>query len=439
MELKEISPHCWELSPHKGMNVPGIIFSDAQGLASIHRDGTLEQIIAMASLPGIIKAAYAMPDFHCGYGFPIGGVAAFSQRDGIISPGGVGYDINCGVRLAGTALTKEDIRPRLDQLVTALFKAIPVGVGGQGEIKLSPKELKAILSQGSAWALSRGFGHASDLDRTEDKGKMIGADPSALSPKALERGCHQLGTLGSGNHFMEIGVVDQIQDEKIAKAFGLFPNQVTLMLHCGSRGVGHQICQDHLSQMKSRGPKSALTWAPIHSDAGQHYLTAMACAANFAWANRQVLLHLAREAFMATLDISPRVLGMQQIYDVSHNLARMETHTHRGKSMEVCVHRKGATRAFGPNHPNLAPPFIKTGQPILIPGDMGRGSYVMAGTQGAMDLCFGSTSHGAGRLLSRTAAKKAAKGRNIQRELANQGIRVQWRGKTTLAEEMPAA
>ena len=439
MELKEISPHCWQLPRHRQMNVPGIIFSDAQGLAPIHRDGTLEQIIAMASLPGIIKAAYAMPDFHCGYGFPIGGVAAFSKQEGIISPGGVGYDINCGVRLAGTALTEKEIRPKLDPLVKALFQAIPTGVGGQGYLKLSPRDLETILSQGSAWALAQGFGNHSDLDRTEDGGCMVNADPKALSNKALERGLKQLGSLGSGNHFLEIGVVDQIQAPAVAKRFGLFPNQVTLMLHCGSRGLGHQVCQDHLKQLQSHGKKSPLAWAPIHSTEGQHYLAAMAAAANFAWTNRQVLLHQARNIFMDILGMTPRDLGMHQIYDVSHNLARMEKHIHGGKPIEVCVHRKGATRAFGPGHPDLAPPFKKTGQPILIPGDMGRGSYIMAGTQRAMDLCFGSTSHGAGRLLSRRAAKKAAKGRDIRKELASQGIRVQWTGKTTLAEEMPNA
>ena len=437
--LRQLDPNRWQLDPTPTMKVPGIIYTDEAGIASLSNDGTLDQIEAVAGLPGILQAAYAMPDFHCGYGFPIGGVAAFDEKEGIVSPGGVGYDINCGVRLATTFLTEKEIQPRLESLVVELFKAVPTGVGGTSDLKLSPTDLKAVLTQGSRWAVEQGLGSPSDLERTEDQGCMAGADAHSLSPRALERGRPQLATLGSGNHFLEIGVVDQIFCPHTAKAFGLAKGQITLMLHCGSRGLGHQVCQDHLGAMAAAGSKGPLAHAPLKSETGRHYLTAMAAAANYAWANRQILLHQARQVFMKTLDISPRELGMNLLYDVSHNMARMENHSVQGKTQKVCVHRKGATRAFGPGHPSLPPAFRTTGQPILIPGDMGTASFVLAGTRTAMDQTFGSTSHGAGRTLSRSAAKKAAHGRDIRAELSSQGIQIRWTGKTTLAEEMPEA
>ena len=437
--LRRLDEFRWQLDPVGEMQVPGIIYTDETGIQSLAGDGTLAQIAAVAGLPGIVRAAYAMPDFHCGYGFPIGGVAAFDEREGIVSPGGVGYDINCGVRLATTFLSEAEIRPRLETLVTNLFKTIPTGVGGQSTLKLSPADLKSVLARGSRWAVDQGMGSPSDLERTEDGGAMEGADPSALSSRALERGRPQLATLGSGNHFLEIGVVDQIFSPDTARAFNLEKGRVTLMLHCGSRGLGHQVCQDQLALMSQKGQGGALTHARLKSPRGEHYLAAMAAAANYAWANRQILLHQARQVFMETLSISPRELGMNLLYDVSHNMARMETHPIQGKKQRVCVHRKGATRAFGPGHPQLAPAFRSTGQPILIPGDMGRASFVLTGTQKAMDQTFGSTSHGAGRILSRSAAKKQARGRDIRGELAHQGIEIRWTGKTTLAEEMPEA
>jgi len=400
----------------------------------------------VATLPGILKAAMAMPDMHWGYGFPIGGVAAFDWDSGVISPGGVGYDINCGVRLAGTGLEKKDILPVVDRLVNALFQNIPSGVGSTGSVKLSLKEEMKVLREGSRWAVRHGLGDPSDVERTEDGGRMTEADPSVISERALQRGTKQLGTLGSGNHFLEVGVVDEIFDDAAARAFGLFQDQVTVLLHSGSRGLGYQVCDDSLAFMakhvKTLGiqlPDRQLACAMIRSEAGRRYFAAMACAANYAWANRQVLLHRARETFQQVLAIGPRDLAMHQVYDICHNIAKREEHTVDGKKRIVCVHRKGATRAFPPGHPAICEPYRKVGQPILIPGDMGTASYVLAGTQTAMAESFGSTCHGAGRVLSRTAAKKKSKGRAIHRELADKGILVKWTGRSTLAEEMPDA
>jgi tRNA-splicing ligase RtcB len=388
----------------------------------------------------------AMPDMHWGYGFPIGGVAAFDWDNGVISPGGVGYDINCGVRLAGTALEVKEIRPVVDRLVDALFRNIPTGVGSTGSVKLSTKEELKVLRQGGRWAVQQGFGEPSDVDRTEDGGCMRDADPSVVSERALQRGVKQLGTLGSGNHFLEVGVVERIFDQATARAYGLFENQVTVLLHSGSRGLGYQVCDDslafmakHVKTLGIRLPDRQLACAMIRSPAGERYLAAMACAANYAWANRQILLHRARETFQQVLGIGPRALAMHQVYDICHNIAKRETHMVDGISRTVCVHRKGATRAFPPGHPDVCEAYRKVGQPILIPGDMGTASYVLAGTQTAMQESFGSTCHGAGRVLSRKAAKKRSRGRAIHRELADRGILVKWTGRSTLAEEMPEA
>lgn len=444
--LKKITDFCWEMPKTDIMRVPGRIFLNNAMLKSSEHREPLKQVANVARLPGIVKASIAMPDIHWGYGFPIGGVAAFDWDTGVVSPGGVGYDINCGVRLATTSLTERDARPKLPDLVTALYQNVPSGVGSTGSIRLSASEQKKVLKQGSQWALRQGFGEDADIDHTEDSGCLPNADPDIISKRALERGQKQLGTLGSGNHFAEVGVVDEIYDENAANAFGLFEGQLTLMLHTGSRGFGHQVCDDFLALMskhvKTIGielPDRQLACAWIQSDEGQRYLSAMACAANYAWANRQVLLHRSRAVFEKVFRISPRSLDMNLLYDVCHNIAKKETHIIDGKEKTVCVHRKGATRSFPPGHRALGDAYRGTGQPILIPGDMGRASFVMVGTQEAMEESFGSTSHGAGRILSRKAAKKRSKGRAIHRELEDKGILVKWTGRSTLAEEMPEA
>ena len=446
MQLEKIDPYRWQIPKTGDMRVPGIIYTSAAGRRVIEKDGSVQQVANVATLPGIVKAAMAMPDIHLGYGFPIGGVAAFDWNTGVISPGGVGYDINCGVRLATTGLTKNDILSHLPELADALFQAVPAGVGSSGTVRLCAADLKKVLKQGSAWAVAQGFGRDSDVAHTEENGCLEQADPELLSPRALERGKNQLGTLGSGNHFMEIGVVDEIFDAQAAQVFGLFPGQITMMVHSGSRGLGYQVCDDHLAAMKKSVaamglhlPDRQLACAMIQSEQGQQYLSAMACAANYAWANRQIMLHRARQVFMETLSISPRSLHMHLLYDVCHNIAKKETHMVDGKKQVVCVVRKGATRALGPGLAGVPEKFKKVGQPILTPGDMGRASYVLCGTDTAMTETFGSTCHGAGRLLSRKAAKKRGKGRSIRQELGKKGILVRSTGRSTLSEEMPEA
>ena len=446
MQLKQITPFCHEIPQSGSMKVPGRIFMSRRMAAQLRETQALQQVANVATLPGILTAAMAMPDMHWGYGFPIGGVAAFDWDSGVISPGGVGYDINCGVRLAGTGLEEKDVRPVAAHLVNALFENIPTGVGSTGSVKLSTKEVTQVLREGGRWAVRQGFGDPADVEHTEDGGCMTTADPSEVSQRALQRGLKQLGTLGSGNHFLEVGLVDEIFDEAIARTFGLFKNQVTVMLHSGSRGLGYQVCDDSLAFMAKHVrtldiplPDRQLACAMIQSPAGQRYLVAMACAANYAWANRQILLHRARETFQRVLGIGPRDLAMHQVYDICHNIAKRETHTVDGQQRSVCVHRKGATRAFPPGHPKVCERYRPVGQPILIPGDMGTASYVMAGTEEAMAQSFGSTCHGAGRVLSRKAAKKQSRGRSIERELADRGILVKWTGRGTLAEEMPEA
>ena len=446
MEINKINDYLWEIPQSGAMNVPARIYSSDALIEAMKKDETFKQLVNVAQLPGIVNYAMAMPDIHWGYGFPIGGVAAFDMENGVISPGGVGYDINCGVRLAATGLDEKEIRPKLADLATALYQDIPSGVGSTGPLKLTDKQLKKVLSQGSPRIIDQGYGDTADADHTEEGGCMANADPGAVSNRAMERGRRQLGTLGSGNHFMEIGVVDTVYDPATADAFGLRPGQVTLLIHTGSRGLGHQVCDDFLAAMTKkvhqtgiRIPDRQLACMPINSADGGKYYNAMACAANFAWANRQVLMHLARDVFMETLDISPRDLAMHQVYDVCHNIAKVETHVIDGRQREVCVHRKGATRAFAPGHPELNQAFRDVGQPILIPGDMATASYVLVGTQQAMDQTFGSTCHGAGRLMSRKAAKKAAKGRSLAQELEQKGVLVRASGKGTMAEEMPEA
>ena len=446
MEIKQIDKYRWELPKTGAMRVPGIIYATESMLKAEKQKEPLKQVANVATLPGILKASFAMPDMHWGYGFPIGGVAAFDWESGIISPGGVGYDINCGVRLATTSLIEKEVRPKLKDLVNALFRSIPSGVGSTGPIKLSIPEEKKVLKEGSRWAVSQGLGTDSDIEHTEDGGCMPDADPEVLSQRALERGRKQLGTLGSGNHFVEIGVVETVYDTRAAQVFGLFEGQITLMLHSGSRGLGHQVCDDFLALMskhvKKLGfnlPDRQLACAMIQSKEGMRYYNAMACAANYAWANRQILMHRSREVFLRVLGIGPRDLGMNLIYDVCHNIAKKEKHVIDGEKRTVCVHRKGATRSFPPGHEALCDQYRNVGQPVIIPGDMGTASYVLLGTQKAMEETFGSTCHGAGRVLSRKAAKKASKGRAIHRELEDKGILVKWTGRSTLAEEIPEA
>jgi len=448
IELKQLDDYRWLIPKTGAMRVPGMLFSNEKLIKSIGNDPCLTQVANVAMLPGIVGHALAMPDMHWGYGFPIGGVAAFDPHEGIVSPGGVGYDINCGCRLMTTQLDANDIRPFVTDLVQGLFRDIPCGVGSSGNIRLSNKEEAQVAVQGAAWAVKKGLGTAGDLERTEDGGTIPGADPSALSERAMTRGRDQLGTLGSGNHFLELQVVDHIFDSQKAETFHLFEGQFAVLIHSGSRGFGHQICDDFLKDMTKRAstdsryaslPDRQLIYAPLSSELANRYLSAMACAANYAWANRQILMHWTQQSIMATLSLTPREMGMRLVYDVCHNIAKKEVHRVNGSEMMLCVHRKGATRALPPGHPLLPKEYRHSGQPVLIPGDMGSYSYVLAGTHGAVKQSFGSCCHGAGRVLSRNQAIKKAKGRDIRRELADSGIVVQSRGKRTLKEEMPEA
>ena len=445
-ELKKIDDCRWMIPQTGNMRVPGVIYSSARLIREMGSDESPKQVANVAHLPGIVKYSLAMPDMHWGYGFPIGGVAAFGLQDGVISPGGVGYDINCGCRLVTTRLAHEDIRDRLKELISALYHHIPTGVGSKSDLKLSANEERKVLIEGAKWAVERGYGTHEDLEATEDGGKIAGADPEMVSARAIERGREQLGTLGSGNHFLEIEVVEEIFDKKAAAEFGLEDGQVCVLIHSGSRGLGYQVCDDYLARMvKHLGeleislPDRQLACAYLTSNRGKEYLAAMGCAANYAWANRQMMMHWTRETFEQTLKKGPRELGMRLLYDVCHNIAKIETFSVDGKEMKLCVHRKGATRAFPPGHPALPARYSNTGQPVLIPGDMGTGSYVLAGTEKAFAETFGSTCHGAGRVMSRTQAKKASRGRSIEREMAAKGIIVMATGKGTLSEEMPEA
>ena len=393
-----------------GMRVPGIVYTNEKLLKDIRRDKALEQVANVAFLPGIVKASLAMPDIHWGYGFCIGGVAATDiEEGGVISPGGVGYDINCGVRLVKTALRYEDIKEKLRDLVYALFSDVPSGVGSKGEIKLSAKEERQLLAEGSRWMVKRGFGTEEDLEYTEERGAIEGADPAAVSDRAYERGKAQSGTLGSGNHFLEIQVIDQLYDRELCDTFELDLGQVMVMIHSGSRGLGYQVCDEYargmvrcLEKYNIRVPDRQLACAPVKSPEGEAYIAAMRCAANYAWANRQSLMHLARKSFERVLGESWEKLGMHLIYDVAHNIAKIEKHSVDGKEKKLCVHRKGATRSFGPGRSEIPLAYRKIGQPIFIPGSMGTFSYVLIGTKKAEELSFASTAHGAGRVLSRS-------------------------------------
>ena len=429
----------------QGMRVNGIIYVD-EALEKDLEIQAIDQVANVATLPGIVGSSMAMPDVHTGYGFSIGGVAAFDLKDGIVSPGGVGYDINCGVRLLRSNLRKDDVAAKIKDLVSVLFNEIPSGVGSKGKVRLGPDDQKRILKKGAQWAVEQGFGESGDLEKIESGGCIEGADPSLISNKAYERGRSQQGTLGSGNHFLEVQYVDEIYDEKAANSLGLFRDQITVMIHTGSRGFGHQVCTDFLEVMERVAnkyeielPDKELACAPFESPEAQDYLAAMRAAANYAWANRQCIMHWSRETFMKVFGLSPRELGMSLIYDVAHNIAKVETHEVNGRKTKLIVHRKGATRAFPPGHPELPEIYRPIGQPVLIPGDMGRASFVLLGTEKAMEETFGSTCHGAGRIMSRHQAIKKAKGRKIWREMEDKGIIVRSAGRETLAEEMSEA
>ena len=447
--LKQIDDYRWELPQDykPGMRVPALIFADRAMLEQMGDDQAIEQAANVATLPGIVGRSLAMPDIHWGYGFPIGGVAAMRVEDGVVSPGGVGFDINCGTRVITTTLQEEEVRPILRELVNQLYRDAPPGLGGHGFLRLKRRELDELMVQGAGWMVERGYGEPDDLDATESRGCLEDADPNAVSERARERGLAQLGTLGSGNHFLEVQVVEQIFDETAARAFRLDgPGQVVIFFHCGSRGFGHQVCQDYLRVMEKAAatyqielPDKQLACAPISSPEGKAYLGAMAAAANYAWANRQGITHQIRRAIMKVTGRSHEELGLHLLYDVAHNIAKIETHRQNGREVTVCVHRKGATRAFPAGHPEVAERYQQVGHPVLIPGDMGRYSYLAVGTERAMEETWGSCCHGAGRVRSRGSAKRLLAGVDIAERLAKQGIVVRAQNPRALAEEASEA
>jgi tRNA-splicing ligase RtcB len=448
--LEQVGPCQWRIprSYRADMRVDGLIFADEKLIAQIKKDQGPEQVANVATLPGIQKASLAMPDIHWGYGFAIGGVAATDPEEGgVISPGGVGYDINCGVRLLRTDLDWDTVKPRIKALVDQLFRDIPTGVGQSGKYLFDKPRLKELMVEGSAHVVRQGWGTERDLLFTEAGGRLEGAEPDRVSDRAIERGYDQCGTLGSGNHFLEVQVVDRVLDEEAAKVMGLREGQITVLIHSGSRGLGYQVCDDFLGVFKGAPkrygfelPDPQLACAPVRSPEGQSYLGAMRAAANYAWCNRQLLTHQAREVFARIFGQPWEALGMDLVYDVAHNIAKFETHdVGGGTSRQVCVHRKGATRAFPPGHPEIPPAYQGIGQPVIIPGSMGTASWVLAGLPGSMAQSFGTTCHGAGRMMSRTAAVKLAAGRRIDRELDALGIIARARGHKGLAEEQPAA
>src|SRR5581483_8456522 len=421
MEIHKIHDYLWEIPRQGAMLVPGRVYASARMIEELRDDPALTQVANVACLPGIVGYSLAMPDIHWGYGFPIGGVAAVDAEEGVISPGGVGYDINCGVRLARTNLQFAEVEQKIPRLIDTLFARIPAGVGSEGAIPgLGEQELRKVVTEGAQWALRNGYATQRDLEHTEEGGRLAGADPNRISDRAYKRGSRQIGTLGSGNHFLELSRVDQIYDRRLADALGLDIGLVTILIHSGSRGLGHQTCDDYLKLVESamaryeiRLPDRQRAAAPILSPEGQAYLGAMAAAANFAWCNRQVMMHLAERAFLEALSVSPRDLGFALVYDVCHNIAQFEEHVVDGRKRRECVHRKGATRAFGPGHPALPEALRPHGQPVLIPGDMGRYSFVLVGLETAMRETFGSSCHGAGRVMSRSKAKSEARGRDL--------------------------
>ena len=446
--LNKISDVEWEIptSYRADMRVPVRIFATRELLEGISGDKSLDQAVNATALPGLVGQVLVMPDMHQGYGFPIGGVAATRYPDGVISPGAIGYDINCGVRLMGSQIELEAVADEIEDLATALNKHCPSGVGVGGHYHLSEKELEAVMREGARWLLGQSMASEMDLQRTEEFGRLEGADPSKVSPRAAKRGRDQVGTLGAGNHFLEVDVVAQIYDEQAAQVMGLREGHLALQIHCGSRGFGHQICtdyvrsfQDAVKRYKIELPDRELVCAPMDSPEGQDYLGAMRCAANFAFANRQTLAHRARMAFEEALAGRVKNWHLHQVYDIAHNMGKIEEHVVDGRKMKVCVHRKGATRAFGPGAPGLPDEYAKIGQPVLVPGSMGTASWVLVGTEGSMQRSFGSTCHGAGRTMSRSQAKKQVRGAELREVLEGQGIRIRAGSLAGLAEEAPQA
>ncbi|RLG28447.1 RNA-splicing ligase RtcB [Methanosarcinales archaeon] len=441
-KLDRVTDYIWDIPIDymEKMRVPGRLFLSSTLLKGLEI-GTLNQTANVATLPGIRKYSMAMPDAHPGYGFPIGGVAAFDSEDGVISPGGVGFDINCGVRVIRTNLTENDVRPKIRKLVDALFRSVPSGVGAKSKLKVSDSELRSVFEDGAGWAVEQGYGVSEDLEHCEENGAIKLPGELKVSDKVMKRGRPQLGTLGSGNHFLEVQCVSEIYDQDIADSFGIHKGDITIMIHCGSRGAGHQICTEHLRVLEKAARKyeielvdRQLACAPVQSKEGQEYFTAMCAGANYAWANRQVITHWVRETFQRFFgDIE-----MDLVYDVAHNVAKLEEHTIDGKSKMVYVHRKGATRAFPAGHPDVPKAYRDVGQPVLIPGSMGTPSYILCGMERAMELTFGSACHGAGRVGSRKAALRKYKGAQIEKELLAKGITVKATHPSVLAEEAPA-
>jgi tRNA-splicing ligase RtcB len=447
-DLHQVSEYEWEIPQdfRSDMRAPVRIYATRRLLEAILEDKSLEQAVNAATLPGLVGAVTVMPDMHQGYGFPIGGVAATRYPQGVISPGAIGYDINCGVRLLASQISLESAQDYMSDLATALNNYCPSGVGTKGDLRLSDAELDQVCRQGSRWTLKAGFARQDDLRRTEEGGCLDGADPAKISRRARERGRPQLGTLGAGNHFIEVDVVDQVFDSHAASVMGLAEGKLVVQIHCGSRGFGHQVCTDYVQSFQSavrryniQLPDRELVCAPLDSPEGQDYLAAMRCAANYAFANRQVLAHKARQAFEHVFAGEVPDWDLVQVYDIAHNMGKIETHVVAGKAIKVCVHRKGATRAFGPGAPGLPPEYLQIGQPVLVPGSMGTASWVLAGTEASMQLSFGSTCHGAGRVMSRSRAKKEVRGEHLKQQLEAGGVQVRAGSMAGLAEEAPQA
>jgi tRNA-splicing ligase RtcB len=446
--IERVAECVWEIPKtfRDDMRVPARLYADEDLLDAALLDNSIVQLVNTATLPGVVKYAIAMPDIHQGYGFPIGGVVATRLPEGVISPGGVGYDINCGVRLLASLVEVEEIEPYIEELASRLYANCPSGVGSHGHLRLSDPELDQVLHEGSRWMLEKGYASREDLDRTEEFGRIHGADAAFVSDRARERGRNQLGTLGAGNHFIEVDRVVEVYDDATAACLGIYSGNIAVQIHCGSRGLGHQVCEDYVSRFQKTArdygielPDRELVCAPFNSKEGQEYFCAMACAANFAFANRQMLAHLIRQSFEDVLSGKIRNLALRQVYDIAHNMAKVEEHNVGGRSIRVCVHRKGATRAFGPGSSVLPDDLRDLGQPVLIPGSMGTASYVLIGTKGAMQETFGSTCHGAGRVMSRAKAKRVVRGVELRDQLKGRGILIRAGSVSGLAEEAPAA
>jgi tRNA-splicing ligase RtcB len=446
-DVRKIDTHLYEVpqSHREDMRVPARVYADEQLLEAALSDRSIEQLVNTTTLPGVVKYTLAMPDIHQGYGFPIGGVAATEPPDGVISPGGIGYDINCGVRVLASDIERESLQPHVEGLIQAMYSLVPTGLG-RGGIKISRGDLDRVLERGAAWAVAKGYGTREDLERTEEEGCMAGADASKVSQKAKDRGFQQLGSLGSGNHFLEIDEIQEVYDEEVARVFGLSEGCIALQIHCGSRGLGHQVCSDYVGLLQRAVrkygielPDRELVCAPFGSEEGQDYFAAMAASANFAWTNRHIIAHWLRRAFEEALAGKLRYRGLTQVYDVAHNIGKVERYTIDGRQAKLVVHRKGATRAFGPRSKELPRAYQGVGQPVLIPGSMGTASYILVATDKALDLTFGSCCHGAGRVMSRKQAKKQIWGEDLVREMRGKGIAIQTGSMSGLAEEAPAA